>query len=183
MATTHTRKAGARPSHAAKQKEIDQLADRFKRAEIAIVAEVRGLTVDKVTELRANLRKGKAELKVVKNTLAKRALLGTKYESLKDKFKGPVAVALSYGDIVFPAKTLDDFEKNEKGLTVLGGSMAGKTLSKAEVKELAGLPSLEASRAQLLGMFLQPASMLARVLDQYRQKLEKSSGAPTAPAG
>ena len=182
MATSTTRKSGARPSHAAKQKEVDLLAERFKKAEIAIVAEVRGLTVDKVTELRAALRKGKAELKVVKNTLAKRALAGTKYEGLKDKFKGPVAVALSYSDIVYPAKTLDDFEKNEKGLTVLAGSMAGKMLSKAEVKELAGLPSLEASRSMLLGMFMQPASMLARVLDQHRQKQEKAAGGAAAPA-
>src|SRR5688572_10650573 len=105
--TDHTRTAGPRPSHAAKQKEIDVLNDRFKRASVAILAEVRGLTVDKVTQLRSDLRKGKAEFRVVKNTLAKRALKGTKYEGLKDKFKGPVAVALSFDDVVHPAKTLD----------------------------------------------------------------------------
>lgn len=183
MDTQHNRKAGGRPAHAAKQQEVDALAERFKKAEIAILAEVRGLTVDKVTELRATLRKGKTEFKVVKNTLAKRALVGTKYESLKDSFKGPVAVALSYDDIVFPAKTLDTFEKNEKGLTVIIGSMAGKTLSKAEVTELAALPNLDQSRSMLLGMFMQPASMLARVLDQYRQKLEEGQGGAAKPEG
>ena len=189
MATTDRTKGAARPSHSAKQKEVDLLSERFKKAEIAILAEVRGLTVEKVTQLRAELRKGQAELKVVKNTLAKRALLGTKYEALKDKFKGPVAVAISYGDIVFPAKTLDNFQKTEKGLTILAGSMAGKMLTVAEVKELAGLPSLEVSRAQLLGLFLQPATMMARVLDQHVQKQgggpkeeAKASEAPAAPA-
>jgi len=189
MATTDRAKGATRPSHSAKQKEIELLAERFKKAEIAILAEVRGLTVEKVTQLRADLRKGKAELKVVKNTLAKRALIGTKYEALKDKFKGPVAVAISYSDIVFPAKTLDAFQKTEKGLTILAGSMAGKMLTVDEVKELAGLPSLEVSRAQLLGLFLQPATMMARVLDQHVQKQgggpkeeAKASEAPAAPA-
>ena len=190
MATTDRTKGAARPSHSAKQKEVDLLSERFKKAEIAILAEVRGLTVEKVTQLRADLRKGQAELKVVKNTLAKRALMGTKYESLKDKFKGPVAVAISYGDIVFPARTLDNFQKTEKGLTILAGSMAGKLLTVAEVKELAGLPSLEVSRAQLLGLLLQPASMMARVLDQHAKKQgggeskaeAKTDEAPAAPA-
>ena len=185
MATTDRKKGAARPSHSAKQKEVVLLAERFKKAEIAILAEVRGLTVDKVTQLRADLRKGKAELKVVKNTLARRAIMGTKYESLKDKFKGPLAVALSYGDIVFPAKALDDFQKTEKGLTILAGSMAGKLLTVAEIKELAGLPSLEISRAMLLGTFMQPAASLARVLDKHREKLEsgaKKAAPPEAPA-
>lgn len=182
MATTNRTKGSTRPSHSAKQKEVELLAERFKKAEIAILAEVRGLTVEKVTQLRADLRKGKSELKVVKNTLARRALVGTKYEGLKDKFKGPVAVALSYDDIVFPAKTLDAFEKTEKGLKILAGSMAGKMLSIDEVKELAGLPSLEISRAQLLGLFLQPATLMARVLDQHVQKQGGGPKTEAAPA-
>jgi len=178
-----------RPAHAEKQKEVDRLNDRFKRAEVAILAEVRGLTVDKVTQLRADLRKGKAELKVVKNTLAKRAHAGTKYESLKDKFKGPVAVALSFGDVVFPAKTLDEFVRSNdgKGLKIIGGSLAGKALSAADVKDLAALPSLEVGRSMLLGMFMQPAAAMARLLDAYEKKLgggkkDEPKPAEAAPA-
>ncbi len=164
-----------------KQKEVDRLHERFLKADIAILTEVRGMTVDKVTQLRADLRKGKSELKVVKNTLARRAIAGTRYEGLKDRFKGPVAVALSYGDVVHPAKTLDEFVKNnEKGLRVLGGSLDGKLLSVDEVKELAQLPNLEGSRSRLLGLLMQPAAMLVRVLDQY---VKKQGGAPAAGGG
>lgn len=181
------RKGTARPAHAGKQKEVDQLNDRFKRATVAVLAEVRGITVEKVTQLRSDLRKGKSELKVVKNTLAKRALVGTKYEGLKDKFKGPVAVALSFDDVVFPAKTLDQFEKTEKGLTIIGGSMGGTSMSVSEVRELAGLPDLNTSRARLLGMFMQPAAALVRLLDAYHKKQgggseEKKTEAPAAAA-
>lgn len=176
-----------RPAHAEKQKEVDRLNDRFKRAEVAILAEVRGLTVDKVTQLRADLRKGKSELKVVKNSLAKRALAGTKYEGLKEKFKGPIAVTLSFTDVVFPAKTLDEFVRtNEgKGLKILGGSLGGKALSAAEIKDLASLPSLEVGRSMLLGMFMQPAAAMARLLDAYEKKLgggKKEEAKPAEPA-
>ena len=186
--TDHTRTAGPRPSHAAKQKEIDVLNDRFKRASVAILAEVRGLTVDKVTQLRADLRKGKAEFRVVKNTLAKRAIKGTHYEGLKDKFKGPVAVALSFDDVVHPAKTLERFEKDNdgKGLKIIGGAMGAKALTVPEIKELAGLPDLNTSRAMLLGMFLQPAAGMARLLDAYAKKqgggASEEKKAETAPA-
>ena len=161
-----------------KKEAIADLADRFKRAEVVIVAESRGVTVEKVTKLRADLRNGKAELKVVKNTLAKRALAGTKYEALKDKFKGPIAIALSYSDVVTPAKMLDQFarENDGKGLTILGGAMGDKILTVDEVKELASLPTLEAGRAMLLGMFMQPAASMARLLDAYAKKLGEGKG-------
>lgn len=166
-----SRTSTARPSHAKKQEEVDRLNDRFKRAEIAILAEVRGVTVDKVTDLRANLRKGEVEFKVVKNTLAKRAIKGTAYEPLADRFKGPIAVAFSFDDVVHPAKLLDGFAKTEKGLTIIGGSMKDKALSVAEIEELAGLPDLDTSRARLLGFLMQPAASMARLLDAYAKKL------------
>ena len=174
----------SRPAHAEKQKEVDLLADRFKRAEVAVLAEVRGLTVDKVTELRSNLRKGKSDFKIVKNTLAKRALAGTKYEALKDKFKGPIAVALNYSDVVHPAKVLDQFVRDNdgKGLKIIGGAMGTKALNAAEVKDLASLPNLETSRSMLLGMFMQPAAGLARLLDAYRKKLEGAAGGASGAA-
>lgn len=183
----HTRTAGPRPAHAAKQKEIDVLNDRFKRAQVAVLVEVRGLTVDKVTQLRADLRKGKGEFRVVKNTLAKRAIKGTSYESLKDKFKGPVAVALSFDDVVHPAKTLDRFERENdgKGLKIIGGAMGAKALSVVEIKELAGLPDLNTSRSMLLGMFMQPAAAMARLLVAYEKKLgggKKSEEKTESPA-
>jgi len=163
-----------------KKAAIEALADRFKRAQVIIIAESRGVTVEKVTQLRAALRAGKAELKVVKNTLAKRALVGTKYEGLKDKFKGPVAVAISYTDVTTPAKLLDTFIRdNEKGgLKIIGGGMGDKVLSVADVQELASLPTLDVGRSMLLGMFMQPAAGMARLLDAYAKKL--GGGAPEA---
>lgn len=177
-----------------KKSAVADLADRFKRAEVIIIAESRGVTVEKVTQLRADLRKNKAELKVVKNTLAKRALIGSKYESLKDKFKGPIAIAISYTDVVSPAKALDQFMKDNdgKGLKIIGGGMGTKVLSLDEVKELAALPTLEVGRSMLLGMFMQPAAGMARLLDAYAKKLGGGSSeepkpteeapAPAAPA-
>ena len=160
-----------------KKSAVADLADRFKRAEVIIIGESRGVTVDKVTTLRADLRKSKSELKVVKNTLAKRALAGTKYESLKDKFKGPIAIAISYEDVVSPAKALDQFVKDNEGkLKIIGGGMGSKVLSVDEVKELAGLPTMEVARSMLLGMFMQPAAGMARLLDAYAKKLGGGSG-------
>src|SRR5207237_9778278 len=96
-------------------------------------------------------RKRNVEVKVGKNPVAKRALAGTKYEGRKAQFKGPIAVTLSFSDVVFPAKTLDEFVRtNEgKGLKILGGSLGGKALSAAEIKDLASLPSLEVGRSML----------------------------------
>lgn len=170
-----------------KKSAVADLADRFKRAEVIIIAESRGVTVDKVTQLRADLRKSKSELKVVKNTLAKRALVGTKYESLKDKFKGPIAIAISYADVVSPAKALDQFTKDNdgKGLKIIGGGMGSKVLSVEEVMELASLPTMEVARSMLLGMFMQPAAGMARLLDAYAKKLgggESSEAKPAEPA-
>lgn len=173
-----------------KKSAVADLSDRFKRAEVIIIAESRGVTVEKVTQLRADLRKNKAELKVVKNTLAKRALVGTKYESLKDKFKGPIAIAISYTDVVSPAKALDQFMKDNdgKGLKIIGGGMGTKVLSLDEVKELAALPTLEVGRSMLLGMFMQPAAGMARLLDAYAKRLggggssEEAKPAEEAPA-
>ena len=192
---SHDPKNTARPAHGAKKKEIESLNDRFKRAEVLVMAEVRGITVDKVTQLRADLRKGKSELKVVKNTLAIRALVGTKYEALKEKFRGPVAVALNYSDVVHPAKILDAFQRDNdgKGLKIIGGSLAGKDLSVAEVKELASLPDLDTSRARLLGFLMQPAAGFVRLLAAHYKKQgggaeaepkaeAKEAEAPAAPA-
>jgi large subunit ribosomal protein L10 len=170
-----------------KKSAVADLADRFKRAEVIIIAESRGVTVDKVTQLRADLRKSKSELKVVKNTLAKRALVGTRYESLKDKFKGPIAIAISYADVVSPAKALDQFAKDNegKGLKIIGGGMGSKVLSVEEVKELASLPTMEVARSMLLGMFMQPAAGMARLLDAYAKKLgggESTEAKPAEPA-
>ena len=177
---TKGRQKAVRPE---KQEAVKELNAAFSRATVAVLAEFRGMTVDKVTELRANLRKGKASLTVVKNTLAKRALKGTKYEGLKDKFKGPVVVALSETDVITPAKLLEEYTKNnEKGLTIIGGSMGDKLLSVAEVKELASLPSLEVSRSMLLGMFMQPAAGMARLLDAYAKKQGGGEAKPEAPA-
>ena len=156
-----------------KKTAVADLADRFNRAEVVVIAESRGVTVEKVTQLRSDLRKTKSELKVVKNTLAKRALVGTKYESLKDKFKGPIAIAISYTDVVSPAKALDQFMRDNdgKGFKIIGGGMGAKVLSVDEVKELAALPTMEVGRSMLLGMFMQPAAGLARLLDAYAKKL------------
>jgi len=147
-----------------KKDAIDELHEKFARAKSAVITGYSGINVEQITTLRTMLRKSQVEYRVVKNTLARKAAEGTSLEPLKDYFVGPVGIALSFDDVVAPAKVLFEFNKIQAKLEIKVGVLDGKLLKLADVKALASLPSLNALRGKIAGLLQAPASKIARVL-------------------
>lgn len=147
-----------------KEELIKELNEKFSKAQTAIVAEFSKLNVETVTKLRKKFRDGKVDYKVLKNTLARRAAKGTPVEVIAEDFVGPVAIAISYDDVVAPAKILVDFIKDLETIKVRSASVQGRRIDVEGVKALAKMPGLPELRAQLLGMLNQPAGKLVRTL-------------------
>jgi len=122
------------------------------------------LDVATVTNLRKKFRDGGVEYRVIKNTLARRAAKGTSLEPLSDDFTGPVALALSYGDVVAPAKILTDFAKDLETIRIRSGVVGGKKIDVNGVKALAKMPGLQELRAMLLRLLSLPAASLVRAI-------------------
>lgn len=143
-----------------KTQEITGLSERFGRAKAAFLVDFKGMNVEKVTSLRKTLTGIESEMKVVRNTLAKRALKDhpAVEQSLSDKFVGTNAIVFAYGDAVAPAKALSDFAKEAEELQIKTGVMDGRALSEAQIKYLATLPGKDQLRAQLLGLMSAPMS-------------------------
>ncbi len=149
-----------------KETLIKEMADKFGRAKAVILTEYRKVDVETVNKLRAKLRAGGVEYKVLKNTLARRAAKGTMAEKISDDFVGPVSVALSYGDVVAPAKILTEFIKDLESIKIRGAVIEGVKQDVNGVKALAKMPGLPELRAKLLGLFNQPATKLARTIKE-----------------
>jgi large subunit ribosomal protein L10 len=147
-----------------KEEMIKELSEKFARVKTAVVAEFSKVDVETVTKLRAKLRDGKVEYKVLKNTLAKRAAKGTSVEAIAEDFVGPIALAISYDDVVAPAKILSDFIKDMETIKVKSAVVEGKRIDANGVKALAKMPGLPELRAQILGMLNQPAGKLVRTI-------------------
>jgi large subunit ribosomal protein L10 len=147
-----------------KKEAIDELHEKFARAKTAIITGYTGINVEQITDLRAKLRTSKVEYRVVKNTLARKAVEGTSLEPLKDYFVGPVGIALGFDDVVAPAKVLFDFNKIQAKLELKIGVLHGKLLKPADIKALASLPSLNALRGKIVGLLQAPASRMVGVL-------------------
>lgn len=156
---------------AQKETTLQDLATVFTEAENAILVDYTGLDVPQVTELRRQVRGSQAEYRVVKNTLAKRALRGTAFEVLDEFFVGTTAVAYSSDDPVALAKVLTTFAKTAPQLKVKAGVVQGRTISEQEVKDLASLPSKDELYARLLAVLQGPMSQLVRVLSALPRNL------------
>src|SRR5947209_12749608 len=127
-------------TRADKEAELQQLEQAFKGSESAILVDYKGLTVPQVTDLRRQIRGAKAGYKVVKNTIAKRALKGTRFEALEKYFEGTTAVAYTSTDPVALAKTLTTFVKTAPTLTIKAAVVQGTAVPAAAVADLANLP-------------------------------------------
>lgn len=149
-----------------KEQMISELNGKFTRAKAVVVAEFSKLDVDTVNRLRKKLRDGKVEWKVLKNTLARRAAKGTDVEKVSDDFVGPVAMAISYDDVIAPAKILVEFAKDLQAIQIRSGVAQGQKIDTAGVMALAKLPGLNELRAQILGMLNQPATKLLRTIKE-----------------
>src|SRR3984893_2097455 len=130
-------------TRADKEAELQQLETAFKGCDSAILVDYKGMNVPQVTELRRQLRTAKASYKVVKNTLAKRALKGTSFEVLEKYFEGTTAVAYTSTDPVALAKTLTTFAKTAPTLTIKAAVVNGRAIKPVEVTDLASMPSRE----------------------------------------
>ncbi len=157
-------------SPAQKKDDVAALNERFANDEIVVLTHYSGLTVAEITELRNALRAEGASFKVTKNTLAKRAVQGTKFEGMADMFTGPTGVATSQ-DPVAAAKVTQKFAKDHDKLIIVGGALGEQLLDEAGVKQLASLPSLDELRAKLAGLLAAPATKVARVLQAPAQQM------------
>jgi large subunit ribosomal protein L10 len=146
-----------------KREFVTSLAAVFADTSMVVVTRNAGLTVTEVTELRRRMRAAGATYKVAKNRLATLALDGTRFDGIKPLLKGPTALAWAK-DPVAVAKAAVEFAKTNEKFVVLGGALGAQTLDAAGVKALSELPSLEALRAQLLGLLQTPATRIAGVL-------------------
>ena len=141
-----------------KEDKVSLMKEKVDKAQVAIVTEYKGYTVEEITKLRRSLQKEDGDYMVTKNTLAKIAIKGTPFEILADVLKGPIAIAFGFGDQVAPAKALSEFIKDTKKGEILAAAMDGKLLSAAEAKALANLPSKAEIYAKMLGCINSPAS-------------------------
>lgn len=157
-----------------KKAVVAEVSAEVARAQTIVLAEYRGIEVGALTKLRAEARKQKVYLRVLKNTLARRAVEGTAFAPLADDMTGPLIYAISE-DAVAAAKVVNDFAKGNDKLVIKAGNYAGKSLDKASVVALASIPSKEVLIAQLLGVMQAPVSGFARALAALAAKKESEA--------
>jgi large subunit ribosomal protein L10 len=151
-------------TRADKVAELQQLEVAFKGSDSAVLVDYKGMNVPQVTELRRQLRTAKAKYKVVKNTVAKRALKGTSFEVLDKYFEGTTAVAYTDTDPVALAKALTTFAKTVPTLKVKAAVVQGREVKPAEVTDLASLPGKPELYAKLLFVLQAPMVQIVSVL-------------------
>lgn len=162
-------------TRADKESEVKGLAEKFAKSKAAFIVDFKGLKVEQVTDLRKKLHPAEAEMKVVRNTLAKRALKSHPEidAALNPHFRGTNAIVFSYGDVTAAAKTLANFSKDFEVFQLKTGAMDGKALDENKIKFLATLPGKDQLRGQLLGVLLAPGSKLARTLNEVPASLAR----------
>jgi large subunit ribosomal protein L10 len=158
-------------TRADKEQELQDLAAAFNSADTAILVDYKGLNVPAVTELRRQIRGAKAQYKVVKNTLAKRASKGTRLAALEAHFEGTTAVAYTGNDAVALAKTLTTFMKNAPTLKVKAAVVQGQAIQPAAVTDLATLPGKPELYSKLLFLLQAPMQQLVTVLSATPRNL------------
>jgi large subunit ribosomal protein L10 len=159
-----------------KQAVVSEIAAQLGSAQSVIVAEYRGLDVGAVTDLRAKARKAGLYLRVLKNSLARRAVKGTPFEKLSEQMVGPLIYGISQ-DPVAGAKVLSAFAKDNEKLVIRGGAMPNVLMSLNDVKALAALPSREELLAKLVGTMQAPIVKLVRTMNEVPGKFVRTLAA------
>jgi large subunit ribosomal protein L10 len=143
----------------------------------AVAAEYRGLSVAEMTELRKQARNAGVYLRVVKNTLARRAIAGTDFECMQGTLKGPILLAFAKDDPGAAARIIKNFAKEHAALQAVSLSAGGQLLPATDLSKLADLPTLDQARAMLLGVMLAPMSKLVRTLAEPSAMLARTLNA------
>lgn len=161
----------------AKKAVVAEVSAVAETAQSAVAAEYSGLTVADMTELRTAARNADVYLKVVKNTLARRAVEGTSFECMQESLNGPVLLAFSREDPGAAARVIKSFAKEHDKLVTVALSIGGVLLGAQDIDRVANLPTLDEARASLVGMLAAPASQLARTLAEPASMLARTFGA------
>ncbi|GAB6043554.1 50S ribosomal protein L10 [Endothiovibrio diazotrophicus] len=156
---------------------VAEVAEVAKDALSAVAAEYRGLTVEEMTELRVKARQGGTYLRVVKNTLARRALEGTDFECMSEQLTGPLLLAFSQEDPGCAARVVKDFAKGHPNLMVRMVSVGGEALPAADIERLANLPTRDQAIAMLMGVMKAPVEKFVRTLAEPHAKLVRTIAA------
>ena len=160
-----------------KNDKVALIKEKIDKAQVAVVSEYTGLSVEEITKLRRELQKEGGDYMVTKNTLAKIAIKGTPYEVLAETLKGPIAIAFGFTDQVAPAKVLSKFIKDTKKGEIIAAAMDGQLMSAEEAKALANLPSREELYAKMLGCINSPASGIANSVNAVMSSLVRAVAA------
>lgn len=152
-----------------KQAIIDEIKDKFERAESAVVVDYMGITVEQANAMRKKLREANVDFTVYKNTLVKRAIDGTDYAPLAEVLEGPSAFAFSFDDATAPARVLDGSMKEFKKMSFKGGIVEGEYYDKDAIAQVASIPSREVLISKFMGSIQSPISSFARVVKQIAE--------------
>ena len=159
-----------------KKAVVAEVSAEIAKAQAIVVAEYRGLEVGNMTDLRRKARASGVYLRVLKNSLARRAVQGTPFEKLTDQLVGPLIYGIS-DDPVATAKVLSEFAKANDKLVIKGGAMPNAVISTAEVKALAALPSREELLSKLLGTMQAPVAQFVRTLNEVPTRFVRTLAA------
>lgn len=153
---------------------VDEVSQVAATAHSAVAAEYRGLSVAELTELRVQARNSDVYLKVVKNTLARRAIEGTDFECMQSSLKGPLILAFSREDPGAAARVIKGFAKDHEKLVAVAVALGGELYSASDIDRVASLPTLDEARAKLLGTLSAPMSQLVRTLAEPAAMLART---------
>ena len=164
-------------SLADKKQVVSEVAAVAQSAHSAVAAEYRGLTVDEMTALRVKAREGGVYLRVVKNTLARRAFEGTEFACMGDQLVGPLVLALSQEDPGSAARVVKDFAKEHEKLVVKVLAVGGEALAASEIDRLASLPTRDQAISMLMAVMRAPLDKFARTVNEVPGKLVRTVAA------
>ena len=143
---------------------VEEVADVAKSAQSAVAAEYRGLTVTEMTELREKAKQSGVYLRVVRNTLARRAVAGTQFECVQDRLRGPLVLAFSRDEPGAAARVMRDYAKSNAKLVVSFVAFDGRAMDAPAIDQLASLPSRDEALSMLMSVLMAPATKLTRTV-------------------
>src|SRR3954468_2513003 len=155
---------------------VSEVSAKLTGGQVVLVAEYRGLDVERVTQLRAKARKSGLYLRVLKNTLARRAVQGTPFEKLSEQMVGPLMYGIAQ-DPVAGAKVLAEFAKDNELFVIKGGAMPNSLMSAKDIKALAALPSRQELLGMLVGTLQAPVTKLVRTMNEVPGKFVRTLAA------